>query len=98
VTDGPNAAAREVVARADDARVVVLETPTPRGRWGHPYRKLGIAGRARSVHRPQATTTTTTFPGLPRADGQRPRKGSCRPRDGSDVAQLLGLESRPTRA
>jgi len=43
VTDGPNAAAREVVARADDARVVVLETPTPRGRWGHPYRKLGIA-------------------------------------------------------
>lgn len=42
VTDGPNAAARELVARTDDARVKLVETEQPRGRWGHPYRQRGI--------------------------------------------------------
>jgi hypothetical protein len=42
VTDGPNAAAREVVDGAADPRVRLVETETPFGRWGHPHRQRGI--------------------------------------------------------
>ena len=42
VSDGPNAAAREVVEQHGDARVRLIETREPAGRWGHPYRQLGI--------------------------------------------------------
>ena len=42
VTDGPNPAAREIVAACGDARVKLVETEAPRGRWGHPYRQRGI--------------------------------------------------------
>ena len=43
VTDGPNAAARELVERTGDARIKLVETEKPMGRWGHPYRQRGIA-------------------------------------------------------
>jgi hypothetical protein len=42
VTDGPNPAAREIVSRSGDARVKLVETEKPLGRWGHPYRQRGI--------------------------------------------------------
>lgn len=43
VTDGPNAAARGLIDRTGDARIKLVETETPMGRWGHPYRQRGIA-------------------------------------------------------
>ena len=45
VTDGPDRAAVELVetiAARGETRVRVIVTPEPRGRWGHPYRQLGI--------------------------------------------------------
>lgn len=42
VTDGPNPAAREIVERANDGRVRLIETEKPLGNWGHPYRQRGI--------------------------------------------------------
>ncbi len=42
VTDGPNADARRLVDSFGDPRVRLIETETPRGLWGHPYRQLGL--------------------------------------------------------
>lgn len=42
VTDGPNAAAGQLVAEFNDARIRLIETEKPLGRWGHPYRQLGL--------------------------------------------------------
>lgn len=42
VTDGPNAEALELIRQLGDARIVPVETPERRGRWGHPWRQLGI--------------------------------------------------------
>jgi hypothetical protein len=42
VTDGPNPAALALVKQLNDARVRVIETPKALGKWGHPYRQLGI--------------------------------------------------------
>ena len=42
VTDGPNDAAARLVAEVDDARVRLIETEKPLGRWGHPYRQRGL--------------------------------------------------------
>ncbi len=39
---GPNAAAREQVKAAGDARVKLVETEVARGLWGHPHRQRGI--------------------------------------------------------
>lgn len=42
VTDGPNAAAVELVAQSKDPRVKIIETERALGKWGHPYRQRGI--------------------------------------------------------
>jgi hypothetical protein len=42
VTDGPNAAAAELVQTMGDPRVRLIETPAPLGQWGHPYRQLAL--------------------------------------------------------
>ncbi len=42
VTDGPNADARNLIARFNDPRLKLLETEKMLGRWGHPYRQIGI--------------------------------------------------------
>lgn len=41
-TDGHNKDASRIVAQLDDPRIRVLQTPEPRGRWGHPYRQLAF--------------------------------------------------------
>jgi hypothetical protein len=42
VTDGPNEATVRLVAEVNDGRVRLIETEKPLGRWGHPYRQLGL--------------------------------------------------------
>jgi hypothetical protein len=42
VTDGPNADAVKVVESLADPRIRIIETAKPLGRWGHPYRQVGI--------------------------------------------------------
>jgi predicted protein tyrosine phosphatase len=45
VTDGPDSAARELVelfAAKGELRLRLIETPEAKGKWGHPYRQLGI--------------------------------------------------------
>jgi predicted protein tyrosine phosphatase len=42
VTDGPNPEAVDVLRQMKDRRVKLVETPRPLGRWGHPYRQLGL--------------------------------------------------------
>lgn len=42
VTDGPNPEAVQLVRDFGDKRIRIIETPTRLGRWGHPYRQLGI--------------------------------------------------------
>ena len=42
VTDGPNTQAVEVLRQMKDRRVKLVLTPRPLGRWGHPYRQLGL--------------------------------------------------------
>jgi predicted protein tyrosine phosphatase len=45
VTDGPDSGARDLVAwfnAKGESRLRLIETPEPRGRWGHPYRQVGI--------------------------------------------------------
>lgn len=42
VTDGPNAAAKQLLEQAGDRRVKLIETEAPLGKWGHPYRQRGI--------------------------------------------------------
>jgi Glycosyl transferase family 2 len=42
VTDGPNPDAERVVSSLPDPRVRLIQTPESRGRWGHPYRQLGL--------------------------------------------------------
>ena len=42
VTDGPNPDARKLVENVSDRRVRLIETERPLGRWGHPYRQLGL--------------------------------------------------------
>jgi hypothetical protein len=46
VTDGPNPAAGELVSRAGDPRIKLLQTEKPSGKWGHPYRQTGIDAAA----------------------------------------------------
>lgn len=42
-TDGPNPAAAALVAGLKEPRLVLVETPEPKGCWGHPYRNLAIS-------------------------------------------------------
>ena len=42
VTDGPNPDAKKLVDQIGDARIRLIETPTALGRWGHPYRQVGL--------------------------------------------------------
>jgi predicted protein tyrosine phosphatase len=42
VTDGPNPDARDLIASFNDSRLRLVETEKMLGRWGHPYRQLGI--------------------------------------------------------
>jgi predicted protein tyrosine phosphatase len=42
VTDGPNPTAKQLVAGQNDPRIKLIETEKPMGKWGHPYRQLGI--------------------------------------------------------
>jgi hypothetical protein len=42
VTDGPNPQAVELVRQMNDPRIRLLQTERPLGRWGHPYRQLGL--------------------------------------------------------
>jgi hypothetical protein len=42
VTDGPNPAAVEVARSLNDPRIRLIETEKPLGRWGHPYRQIGL--------------------------------------------------------
>jgi hypothetical protein len=42
VTDGPNQPAIEMLNQFGDPRVRLLQTPEPRGHWGHPYRQIGL--------------------------------------------------------
>jgi hypothetical protein len=42
VTDGPNPSAAKLVANIGDPRIRVIETEKMLGRWGHPYRQVGI--------------------------------------------------------
>jgi hypothetical protein len=42
VTDGPNIAAVRQVEEIGDPRIRVIETGKRLGRWGHPYRQLGL--------------------------------------------------------
>jgi hypothetical protein len=42
VTDGPNDAAARVIGEFDDARLRLIQTDERLGRWGHPYRQVGI--------------------------------------------------------
>jgi Glycosyl transferase family 2 len=42
VTDGPDPETRHALERVVDPRVILLETPEAKGRWGHPYRNLSI--------------------------------------------------------
>jgi hypothetical protein len=46
VTDGPNPAAVELASRTGDARIKLMETQKPSGRWGHPHRQAGIEAAA----------------------------------------------------
>jgi predicted protein tyrosine phosphatase len=43
ITDGPNSAAAEFIRAFGDPRVKFIETEKRLGRWGHPYRQLGIS-------------------------------------------------------
>ena len=43
VTDGPNKPAKDLIYQLKDPRLIFIETPTPLGFWGHPYRDLGIS-------------------------------------------------------
>lgn len=42
VTDGPNPDAKAMVDQFSDSRIRLIETDTPRGCWGHPYRQIGL--------------------------------------------------------
>ena len=42
VTDGPNEAAARLVLEIKDPRIRLIETEKSLGRWGHPYRQLGL--------------------------------------------------------
>jgi hypothetical protein len=42
VTDGPNEEAARVIAACDDTRFRLIQTDIRLGRWGHPYRQVGI--------------------------------------------------------
>jgi glycosyltransferase involved in cell wall biosynthesis len=42
VTDGPDEGAVRLIAEVNDARIHLIETEQPRGRWGHPYRQRGL--------------------------------------------------------
>jgi len=42
VTDGPNPDAARLVAELNDSRIRLIQTETPLGLWGHPYRQLGL--------------------------------------------------------
>ncbi len=42
VTDGPNPGVRSELDQAGNPKVRLIETPKALGRWGHPYRQLGI--------------------------------------------------------
>jgi predicted protein tyrosine phosphatase len=42
VTDGPNAAAVKMIRDLQNPRIRLIETDKPLGRWGHPYRQLGL--------------------------------------------------------
>jgi hypothetical protein len=43
VTDGPNPAVAKLVAEFNDPRVRLIQTEKPLGRWGHPYRQIGLS-------------------------------------------------------
>lgn len=42
VTDGPNPAVVSMAKMLDEPRLTVIETPERKGRWGHPWRQVGI--------------------------------------------------------
>ncbi len=42
VTDGPNDAAARLIRETNDPRIRLIETERRLGRWGHPYRQLGL--------------------------------------------------------
>jgi hypothetical protein len=42
VTDGPNTSAARMVKEVGDKRIRLIETDKLLGRWGHPYRQLGL--------------------------------------------------------
>lgn len=42
VTDGPNTDAQALVEQLADPRIRLIQTHTPLGRWGHPYRQIGL--------------------------------------------------------
>lgn len=42
VTDGPNEGAVSLVEETGDARIRLIETGERLGRWGHPYRQIGL--------------------------------------------------------
>jgi hypothetical protein len=42
VTDGPNPDAKDLIAKFNDPRFRIIETEKMLGRWGHPYRQLGM--------------------------------------------------------
>ena len=42
VTDGPNDAAARLVGETNDPRIRLIETERRLGRWGHPYRQIGL--------------------------------------------------------
>jgi len=42
VTDGPNDAAARLIAEFDDPRIRLIETEKRLGRWGYPYRQVGL--------------------------------------------------------
>jgi GT2 family glycosyltransferase len=46
VTDGPDRDAAELVESMTDPRLRVIQTPERKGRWGHPYRQIGLEAAA----------------------------------------------------
>lgn len=42
VTDGPNSSVHSLIDSLKDYRIKIIKTPVKKGRWGHPYRQLGI--------------------------------------------------------
>jgi hypothetical protein len=42
VSDGPNPAAKQLVEAIGDSRIRIIETDKVLGKWGHPYRQIGI--------------------------------------------------------